>query len=505
MTAVVPPVQRAARGSLPMLAQTATLDLYGLLQQDPLHIDLSAHPTALADHESLQCLTAHLLQCGAVESLNLANMTAGTEVVEQLIHVAEAGGAAQLTHLNLRAAQVDALQMEHLLRVLKVHAPMLCSLDVSENGLGDMVTEALVAWMPTSLQALHVASNAFSASAVTALLQAMTAARLPALTALDLSDNPFDFKACQALAELLATTEARRSLRTLCLAHCSLDDAATPCVAEALHNSALEVLDVSGNDCLLSFVFAAEESRPVSFPATLRVLSVADNACKRTAAAGFARALCGCHNRLEGLFLSHMLMGDAALAAFFAGVGALPALRVLDLSHCGLSYRSGKLLSQQLPVSTQLEELRLANNMLEVEGVMDFASGLERMCRLTHLDLGGCYLGNCGAVTVVTSLLHSCAPVECLDLSDNGINDAGFRDVCNLLSRLTCPKLRRLVISKNACTKDTQNSLREMMLGRQSSCHIVAEETPLEELTSNGGGSSNPSSTAASMPNSLLE
>lgn len=505
MTAIAMPVPHAARPSLPLLAQTATLDLYTVVQQDPLHIDLSAHPTALCDHENLQCLTAHLLQFGAVESLNLANMTADEEVVEQLIRTAESGGVAQLSHLSLRAASLHPLQLDHLLKVLKARAPLLVSLDISDNSLGDAAVESLVQWLPNTLQALHVAANAFSAAATTELLKGLTKARLPGLHTLELSGNAFNLKTCQALTTMLITTPARSSLKTLCLAHCGLDDAITPCVAEALHVSGVEVLDISDNDCLLCFVFALTETKSVAFPASLRVLSVANNTCKRSAIAGFALSLRACRDHLEGLFLSHTLAGDAALAAFFGGVGVMPALRVLDLSHCGLTYRSGKVLSQQLPTSTQLEEVRLADNMLEVEGVMDFASGLERMSRLTRLDLGACYLGNCGAVAVVTSLLRSCAPVECLDLSDNGINDAGFRDVCNLLSRLTCPKLRRLVVSKNACTKGTQNSLKEMMEGRQASCHIVADDTPLEELASSSCYSSNPSSTPASMTNSILE
>ncbi|KPA79030.1 hypothetical protein ABB37_05567 [Leptomonas pyrrhocoris] len=506
MTAVAAPVTHAAGTSLPMVAQTATVDLYSLVQQDPLHIDLSLHPTALFDHDNLQCLTTHLLQFGAVESLDLSNATAETELLEQLIRTAEAGGVERVAHLSLRGAQLHPLQLDHLLKVLKTRAPQLTSLDVSDNSLGDAAVEALVKWVPASLQSLRVSSNSFSAAAVTQLLQALTAARLPCLTTLELSGNKFDAKTCRALSVLLTATEARTSLKTLCLAHCGLEAANASCVAEALHTSALELLDVSDNDCLLCFVFPAEPSRPVGFPASLRVLSVADNACKRTAVAGVAQALRGCRERLEGLFLSHTLMGDAAFAAFASGVGSLPALRVMDLSHCGLTYRSGKVLAQQLPMSTQLEELRLADNMLEVEGVMDFASGLERMCRLTHLDLGSCYLGNCGAVAVVTSMLRSCAPLECLDLSDNGINDAGFRDVCNLLSRLTCPKLRRFVVSKNACTTCTQRSLVEMMHGRQSTCHVVADETPLEEVASSSSCcGSNPSSTLASMTNSILE
>ncbi|KPI88919.1 hypothetical protein ABL78_1964 [Leptomonas seymouri] len=503
MTAVVKPTLSSTSASLPMLAQASTIDPLSLVQQDPLHIDFSAFPTALSDHENLQCLTTHLLQFGAVESLNLSNTTAEAEVVDQLVRAAEAGGVSQLAHLSLCASRVHPLQLEHLLKVLKTRAPLLTSLDVSGNNLGDTAVEALVQWIPASLKSLRVSSNSFSAAAVTQLLQALAKANLPALTELDLSGNKFDEKTCQALHVLLTTTEARTSLKTLCLAHCGLDDASAPCVAEALHTSAVEVLDISENDCLLCFALELEASRPISLPASLRVLSLADNPCRRTAVSGLAQSLRGCRDRLEGLFLSHTLMGDASLAALLSGAGALPALRVLDLSHSGLTYRSGKVLSQQLPVATQLEELRLANNMLEVEGVMDFASGLERMCRLTYLDLSSCYLGNCGAVAVVTSLLRSCTPVECLDLSDNGINDAGFRDVCNLLSRLTCPKLRHLGVSKNACTKDACSSLMEMMRGRQSACHVVADETPLEELASSSGSRNNNSPSPSSMTISL--
>lgn len=505
MATVAIPVQSNTRASLPLLAQTASLDLYSLLQQDPLHIDLSAHPNALCDHENLQCLTAHLLQFGAVESLNLSNMAADADVLDHLIRAAEAGGVSQMQHLRLRAAHLTPLQLDRLLPILKARAPLLATLDISDNGLGDTAIESIVAWLPPSLESLQVSANSLSAAAITQLLSGLVAAKLSTLATLEVSGNRLDQKTCAALATLLTTTAARTTLTTLGLAHCGLDDVNAPSVAEALHTSAVEVLDLAGNDCLLCFVFPLEETRPVSLPASLRILSVAGNACKRTAVVGFAQALRDCHEHLEGLFLSRTLAGDAALTTFLSTVGALPALRVLDLSHCGLTYRSGKVLSQQLPVSTQLEELRLSNNMLEVEGVMDFASGLERMCRLTHLDLGSCYLGNCGAVAVVTSLLRSCTPVEYLDLADNGINDAGFRDVCNLLSRLTCPRLRRLVVSRNACTKGTQNSLREMMQGRQSSCHVVAEETPLEELACSSCYSSAPSSTHGSVTNSLVE
>ncbi|KAK7195761.1 Leucine Rich repeat/Leucine rich repeat [Novymonas esmeraldas] len=483
-----------------MLGDTSVPDVYLLLQQDPLHIDLSPYPTALTARENVDCLTSHLLQFGGVESLNLTGMTAGADVLDHIISAAEVGGVAHLTHLTLRATQLSPLQLCRLMRALSARAPRLIDLDVSENQLGDTAVDSLSAWLSPTLQSLRIAGNSLSAEAVSKLLVALAAAKPRDLATLELSDNHCDAKTCAALKTLMTTTECQTTLRELYVAHCGLDEANSCCLAEGVHGSALEVLDVSRNCCLLSFIFAVTAGQSVAFPASLRVLDLSGNTCKRGAVGGLVEALRGCSERLEELYLHHTIQGDTALSAFLCGVGAMAALRVLDLSECGLTYRSGKVLAQHLPMHTQLTVICLSHNLLEVEGVMDMASGLERLCRLSTLELGSCHLGNCGAVAVVTSLLRSCAPLERLDMSDNAINDAGLRDVCTLLSRLTCPRLRRLVISKNACTKNSQPHLLEMMQGRQSACLVVAHDTPLDEVAS-----SSPSSATGSASNSVVE
>ncbi|KAG5500675.1 hypothetical protein JIQ42_04694 [Leishmania sp. Namibia] len=468
-----------------MVRDISVLDMYHLIQRDPLHVDLSTYPPARMVRENVDCLTAHLLQFGAVESLNLAGMNASADVLDHLISSAETGGVAHLTHLNLRDTHLSPIHLANLLRVLKTRAPLLMTLDISKNSLGDTAVESLTGCIPATLQSLHIAANSLSAGAVTQLLQSLTDAKPTALRQLDLSDNHFDRKTSEALKALLTTTECRTTLKELRVAHCGLDEANSSCLAEGVHCSAVEVLDVSRNDCLLSFIFAVNEGHAVAFPTSLRVLDLSGNVCKRGAIGGLVESLQGCSGRLEELYLRHTFQGDAALSAILCGASSMHALRVLDLAQCGLTYRSGKLLAQQLPMHSQLMEIRLSHNMLEVEGVMDMASGLERLCRLTTLELGSCHLSNCGAVAVVTSLLRSGAPVVQLDISDNNISNAGLCEVCTLLSRLTCPRLQRLIISNNPCTTGSQANLIEMLQGRQSACEVVADGTPLEVTRSN--------------------
>ncbi|KAG5477686.1 hypothetical protein LSCM1_04980 [Leishmania martiniquensis] len=467
-----------------MVGRISVLEMYHLIERDPFHVDLSTHPDALMERENVDCLTAHLLQFGAVESLNLAGMNASGGALDQLISSAEAGGLAHLTYLNLRGTHLSPRHLESLLRVLKARAPLLRTLDISENGIGDTAMEPLKVYVPAMLQSLNIASNALSAAAVTQILQSLADAKPTSLEQLDLSDNHVDLKSSEALKTLLRTTNCQTTLKELRVAHCGLDATNSACLAEGVHSSAIEVLDVSRNDCLLSFTFAVDEGHAAAFPASLRVLDLSGNACNRRFIGGLVESLHGCSGCLEELYLRRTFQGDVALSALLCGVSSMPALRVLDLAECGLTYRSGKLLAQQLPMHPKLMVIRLSDNMLDVEGVMDMASGLERLSRLTTLELGSCHLGNCGAVAVVTSLLRSGAPIVQLDISDNDINNAGLCEVCALLSRLTCPRLERLIISRNPCTKGSQANLIEMLRGRQSACQVVAEGTPLEVTSS---------------------
>ncbi|KAG5492982.1 hypothetical protein JKF63_01563 [Porcisia hertigi] len=465
-----------------MLSDTSVVDIYHLIQQDPIHVDLSAYPTALTESQNVDSLMAHLLKFGAVESLNLSGMKADADVLQCVMRSAESGGAAYLTDLNLRNTHTSPIQLTRLLQTLKTRAPLLTTLDIGENSLGDTAVASLSGFFPPTLQSLGIGSNSLSAAAVTKILESLTNAKLTALARLELSDNHFDIKSSEALKTLLTTTDCQTTLKELLVAHCRLDEANSPCLAEGVHASAIEVLDLSRNNCLLSFIFAADETHPVAFPTSLRALDLSGNACQRGALRGLVESLHGCSDHIEELYLGRTFQGDAALQTFLSGIVSMPALRVLDLSDCGLTYRSGKVLAQQLPMHSQLAVIRLSHNMLEVEGVMDMTSGLERLCRLMSLELGSCNLRNCGAVAVVTSLLRSGAPIRQLDISDNVINNAGLREVCALLSRLTCPRLQRLIISRNPCTKESQANLIEMIQSRQSTCQVVADYTPLDEV-----------------------
>ncbi len=177
------------------------------------------------------------------------------------------------------------------------------------------------------------------------------------LRALDLSGNPIGDAGACALAAHASTLER------LSLSACGLGCEAAAMLGEAASRSGsrLRQLDLSGN-----------QLGPEGPDMLARSLTA------HLAAGGSAV--------LEDLNLADTGLADAGAAAVLAAAAALPMLRRLDMSSCGLTGDTVEQALVQRPHSNSLTSLVLSDNALSSAGISAFVGS----CRnLVSLDLAG--------------------------------------------------------------------------------------------------------------------
>ncbi len=177
------------------------------------------------------------------------------------------------------------------------------------------------------------------------------------LRAFDLSGNPIGDAGACALAAHVSTLER------LTLSACGLGCEAAAMLGEAVsrRGSRLRQLDLSGN-----------QLGPEGADMLARSLT------KHLAA--------GASAVIEDLNLADTGLADAGAAAVLTAAAALPTLRQLNISKCGLTGDTVEQAFRQRPHSHSLTSLLLSDNVLTSAGISAFVGS----CRnLVSLDLSG--------------------------------------------------------------------------------------------------------------------
>ena len=251
------------------------------------------------------------------------------------------------------AALATGLAQNQSLRELDLAGP---------RGIGPEGAEALAQALGSQQTSLHPATQRAD---IGSHMQCLECAEPEStgLQALDLSGNPIGDAGACALAEHASVLE-RLSLST-----CGLACGAAERLGEAATStgSRLRELDLSGN-----------QLGPEGADMLAKSLTTNLAACGSAA--------------LQILNLADTGIADAGAAAMLAVAAALPTLRHLDMSKCGLTGDTLEQAFAQRPRSNSLTSLVLAGNALSSASI----SAVVGSCRhLVSLDLSGEARGHC--------------------------------------------------------------------------------------------------------------
>ncbi|XP_063526686.1 ribonuclease inhibitor isoform X1 [Pongo pygmaeus] len=165
-------------------------------------------------------------------------------------------------------------------------------------------------------------------------------------------------------------------------------------------------------------------------------------------------------------------LGDAGVHCVLQGLQS-PSCKIqkLSLQNCCLTGAGCGVLSSTLRSLPTLQELHLSDNLLGDVGLQLLCEGLlDPQCRLEKLQLEYCNL-SAASCEPLASVLRAKPDFKELTVSNNDINEAGVRVLCQGLKDSPC-QLEALKLESCGVTSDNCRDL----------CSIVASKASLREL-----------------------
>lgn len=211
------------------------------------------------------------------------------------------------------------------------------------------------------------------------------------------------------------------------------------------------LLDLSGLGLHFGPALPALLAAALPGMAALRSLSVAHCSLDDWEMASIAAALPSLP-ALRCLDVSENLLGPAGLGALAGALRSMRALEELRQVRNQLGYFSIDFaaLVPALPLLTSLKKLDLSGNqMCDVDHVHALAGALRCMAELEELNLESNFFGNGGTTSLSVDALPFLSSLKTLVLGCNKIGDAGVGDLAAALSSPSAPPLARLDLSRN--------------------------------------------------------
>uniref|UniRef100_K7DI92 Ribonuclease inhibitor n=1 Tax=Pan troglodytes TaxID=9598 RepID=K7DI92_PANTR len=165
-------------------------------------------------------------------------------------------------------------------------------------------------------------------------------------------------------------------------------------------------------------------------------------------------------------------LGDVGVHCVLQGLQS-PSCKIqkLSLQNCCLTGAGCGVLSSTLRTLPTLQELHLSDNLLGDAGLQLLCEGLlDPQCRLEKLQLEYCNL-SAASCKPLASVLRAKPDFKELTVSNNDINEAGVRVLCQGLKDSPC-QLEALKLESCGVTSDNCRDL----------CGIVASKASLREL-----------------------
>ncbi|XP_016049544.1 ribonuclease inhibitor isoform X2 [Erinaceus europaeus] len=402
---------------------------------------------------------------------------------------------ASLTELSLRANELGDPGVHLVLQALqtptcRIRKLSLQNCALTEAGCG-VLPGALCA-VPT-LRELHLNDNPLGDAGLRLLCEGLRAPQCH-LERLQLEYCGLTAAGCGALAAVLRD---KPDVKELVLSNNELGDAGMRELVRSLAAgpSALETLKL--DSCGLGPEACSELSGLLSAKPSLRELDLGSNALGDAGVAALCPGLLSPGSRLRTLWLWECGLGAEGCRELCRVLGAKETLRELSLAgneelgdagcgllcetllgggcqletlwvkSCGLTAASCPAWASVLTRTQKLQELQLSGNRLGDTGVRELCEALGQPgATLRVLWLGDCEVTDSGCESLA-SLLRDTRSLRELDLSNNGLGDAGVLLLLGCLERPECP-LEQLVLYDIYWTEAVEQQLQALEQRRPS-------------------------------------
>ncbi|KAM9831480.1 LOW QUALITY PROTEIN: NACHT, LRR and PYD domains-containing protein 3-like [Neosynchiropus ocellatus] len=357
----------------------------------------------------------------------LKKYSVSEQALERLLPVVQASKKVLLSECGLSERSGSLLSS-----ALSSPSSRLTQLDLSENqDLQDPGVELLSAGLKSPhchLETLSLSRCGLSERSGS-LLSSVLSSPSSRLTQLDLSQNNLKDPGVELLSAGLKSPHCH--LETLRLSKCGLSERSGSLLSSVLSSpsSRLTQLDLSGNKDLKDPGVELLSAGLKSPHCHLETLSLSYCGLSERSGSLLSSVLSSPSSRLTQLDLSgNKDLKDPGVELLSAGLKSPHChLETLSLSCCGLSERSGSLLSSVLSSpSSRLTQLDLSRNDLKDPGVELLSAGLKSPhCHLETLSLRECGLSERSGSLLSSVLSSPSSRLTQLDLSQNDLKDPG--------------------------------------------------------------------------------
>ncbi|XP_053709308.1 ribonuclease inhibitor-like [Synchiropus splendidus] len=421
-----------------------------------------------------QCSTLAFILLSSEEDLDVFDLrkySASEEALERLLLVVQASKKVLVSNCGLSERSGSLLSS-----VLSSPSSSLTQLDLSGNwGLKDAGVELLSAGLKSPhchLETLRLSCCGLSERSGS-LLSSVLSSPSSSLTQLDLSHNWFlEDAGVELLSAGLKSPHCH--LETLSLSDCLLSERSGSLLSSVLSSpsSSLTQLDLSWNWDLKDAGVELLSAGLKSPHCHLETLSLSNCGLSERSGSLLSSVLSSPSSSLTQLDLSWSNLKDAGVELLSAGLKSPHChLETLSLSYCGLPERSGALLSSVLSSpSSSLTQLDLSYNRdLKNAGVELLSAGLKSPhCHLETLSLSCCGLSERSGSLLSSVLSSPSSSLTQLDLSYNrDLKDAGVELLSAGLKSPHC-HLETLSLS-NCLLSERSGSLLSSVLSSPSS------------------------------------
>ena len=309
-----------------------------------------------------------LIGISILKMLNLQNIGITDETALALVFVLS--GNENLQELDLSYNDLHAEGISSIFRRLNIS--QLTKINISNNAIDEQVADDIGNFLSKNmnLEELDASCNNLHSSGIIKLCKRLT--NLSKLTKLKIGGNHFTHLAADNVANLI------------------------------LHNSKLEVVDLSNNDLL-------------------------------------ADGIISIFNSMKNMF----------------------TLTSVNISHNWITNEAATDIASVLSQNIYLKELYLTNNYMESNGIITLCKGMSNISYLTHLDMSCSKITDVAACDITILLFHN-LELEELDLSNNLIQAPGAIKIFSAI--LAHSNLKKLIICKNAITDKAVDAMAQFLL-----------------------------------------